>query len=488
MTEKQMKIFDLYPCFLALLLLYCLWFLTRRLFLDGRNKKLPPSPPKLPIIGNLHQLGRLPHRSLTYMSRKYGPLMSLQLGSRSALVISSAAVAKEVVKNHDISISDIPVVTAAKRIFYGGKGLIFYGENWKQLRSMFVNHLLHKSMIKCFKSIRDAEASRLLEHIDKCSSTSAPVNWSVRFKHMSIELICNSAFGTKFLGEEETKEILGMIDITLEFLSTFTVGEFIPRLSWMNRWNGFDATLDKLVKEKEELLGKRTEEYIETSCGDCNFVDILIGLGLHIEDIQMLKAIIQDILGTGTDPPSTTLDWAMTELIRNPNSMKKLQEEVTEIMKGKQEMTDNELEKMQYLKAVIKETLRLHPPVPVKPRETNEDVHLMGYDIPAGTMVMFNLSAICRDPACWDQPETFSPDRFLNSSINYKGLDFQFIPFGVGRRICPGMFFAMVSIEHVLANLVHKFEWRLPDGAQGKDLDVAEKPGFTIGRKKILLL
>lgn len=169
---------------------------------------------------------------------------------------------------------------------------------------------------------------------------------------------------------------------------------------------------------------------------------------------------------------------------KTPNHHEKLQNEVRGILNGKKDVTNNDLKKMHYLKVVIKETLRYHTPIPLLvPREASKDVNIMGYDIAAGTMVMINAWAIGRDPAFWDEPEKFKPERFLNSSIDFKGLDFQLIPFGAGRRGCPGMAFAMATNELVLANLVQKFDWALPNEVKGEDLDMSERPGLTIRRK-----
>lgn len=181
----------------------------------------------------------------------------------------------------------------------------------------------------------------------------------------------------------------------------------------------------------------------------------------------------------------TVLEWAMTELLRHPNAMEKVQNEVRGISTGKErEVTEDDLNKMHYLKAVIKETFRLHPPIPLLvPRESTQSVKLQGYDIAAGTQVIVNAWAIGRDPTSWDEPEEFHPERFLTTSIDVKGHDFELIPFGAGRRSCPGIPFALTIIELVLANLVQKFDWALPNEASGQDLDMSESIGLTIHRK-----
>lgn len=199
--------------------------------------------------------------------------------------------------------------------------------------------------------------------------------------------------------------------------------------------------------------------------------------------------LLQDIIAGGTDTTYTVLEWAMTELLRDPRAMNEAQKEARTIARGKTDIIHNkDLKKMQYLQAVIKETMRLHPPIPLLiPREAREDVKLMGYDISAGTMVITNAWAIGRDPGMWAQPEEFRPERFLNSPVDFKGHDFQLIPFGAGRRGCPGIFFAVATIELVLANLLNKFDWELPNGAKGEDLDMSECTGLTIHRKIPLL-
>lgn len=193
----------------------------------------------------------------------------------------------------------------------------------------------------------------------------------------------------------------------------------------------------------------------------------------------------QDMFGAGTDTTSSVLEWAMTELLRHPIVMQKLQSEVRKIVVGdRTQITEQDLSGMQYLKAVVKETLRLHPPLPLLlPRECMQDTSVMGYDIVAGTQVIINAWAIARDPSYWDQPREFQPERFMNSSIDIKGHDFQLIPFGAGRRSCPGMTFSMPIIELVLANIVHQFDWELPGGVTRESLDMTETTGLTSHRK-----
>lgn len=194
------------------------------------------------------------------------------------------------------------------------------------------------------------------------------------------------------------------------------------------------------------------------------------------------------MFSAGSDTTYTVLEWAMTEILRHPIVMRNLQNEVREITGSKSYVNEDELAQMKYLKAVIKETLRLHPPIPMLvPRKSRQETKINGYDIPAGIAVMTNAWAIQRDPAYWEQPEEFIPERFLNSQIDFRGQDFEFIPFGAGRRICPGITFAIANNEIILANLVHKFDWMFPDGTDIETLDMSECIGVSAHRKIPLL-
>ena len=192
---------------------------------------------------------------------------------------------------------------------------------------------------------------------------------------------------------------------------------------------------------------------------------------------------MQNMFGDGTDTTQSVMEWAMSELLKKPITLQKLQAEVREVTQGKPEITQDDLEKMRYLKAVIKETLRCHVPVPLLvPRESTRDIKIMGCDIAAGTLVLVNASAIARDPMLWENPEEFQPERFLNSNIDFRGLNFELIPFGSGRRVCPGINFAMSVNELALAKLVNKFNFALPDGIKPEDLDMTEASGITVHR------
>ncbi|XP_073101457.1 uncharacterized protein [Elaeis guineensis] len=182
---------------------------------------------------------------------------------------------------------------------------------------------------------------------------------------------------------------------------------------------------------------------------------------------------MSDIFAAGTDTSYITLEWTMAELARSPNRLKRVQDEIRGILGNKSKVKEDDITKMKYLKAVIKESLRLHPPAPLLvPRESLEATKIQGYEIPKKTRILVNAFSIGQDPEFWEEAHEFRPERFLNNLIDFKGNDFRFIPFGAGRRICPGMHLAISTIELSLANLLYRFDWKLPNNMSPEDLDM----------------
>ncbi|KAL3820533.1 hypothetical protein ACJIZ3_006438 [Penstemon smallii] len=505
--QIEMDEFVLHPFFLSVIIISFIYILKKWIILSKSCSKrtllvLPPSPRKLPILGNLHQLRPLAHRLFESLGRKYGPVMLLHFGRRPVIIFQSADGAKEVVNTHDLVFANRPETRVTKRLLYDSKDISIapYGEYWRKLKSICVLQLLSNKRVHSFQYIREEETTLVMKKIKSCSgSSSAPVNLSQLFMTLSNDIICRSAFGKKYSQEEDGNKFLSLITELMQLLGSFSFRDYIPSLSWMDRASGFDARVARVAKGIDDFLDHVIQEHLNYDDTDSvklgetrretTFIKIL--LKINSEDVSIdkdsIKAIILDVFVGGTDTASATLAWAMTELLRHPIVMNKLQKEIREILRDKHDVTDEDLEKMHYLKAVVKETLRYHTPIPFLSREAREDVKVMGYDIAAGTMILVNAWAIGRDPASWDEPEKFKPERFLiNSSIDFMGLDFELVPFGAGRRRCPGIASSMANVELVLANLLQKFEWGLPQGIKPEDLDTTENPGGIIHRKNPL--
>lgn len=431
------------------------------------------------------------------MAKEYGPVMLLHFGSAPVLVVSSADAAREILKTHDLVFADRPQYEVVKKLLYGCRDVAFslYGDYWRKLRGIFVTKLLTNKKVRSLRYIREEETALFVKKVEACSGE---VNLSDLFAEISLDGICRSAFGTKYSELENGKRFMQLMREIAEVAGDVGIGEFIPWLRWIDRVRGLNERVEKFAKEVDHFLDSVIEERLESvekheKNGD-NFVDVLLEIYNDQSsdeasiDKEHIKAIILDIFSAGTETTSTALEWAMAELLRHPTVMEKLQREVREIVKQKHNITDDDIDKMQYLKAVVKETLRHHPPLPLLlPRVAREDVGVNGYNVSAGTIALVNVWAISRDPASWDDPEMFKPERFLESSVDFIGLDFELIPFGSGRRGCPGIAYAISNMELLLANTVHIFDWKLADGVKGKDLDMSESPGLTAHRATPLL-
>lgn len=197
------------------------------------------------------------------------------------------------------------------------------------------------------------------------------------------------------------------------------------------------------------------------------------------------------MIGAGTDTTFTLMDWLMAEMLRHPKILEKLQAEIRQVLadQGKTQVTEEDLPNLPYLKAAIKETLRIHPPLPLLlPHESTQDDVVMGYDVAAGTQALINFWAIGRDPKIWEEPEEFRPERFLNSNIDFRGLHFELIPFGAGRRGCPGISFSSAVSELTLARLLYSFDFSLPVGVKPEEMNMTENDGINGKRKTPLLV
>ncbi|XP_020211125.1 cytochrome P450 71A1 [Cajanus cajan] len=490
--DLNATLFTLLSIVISMLLVFKI---TRR-----SKRNLPPSPPKLPIIGNYHQLGTLPHRSFQTLSQKYGPLLLLQLGQLPVLVVSSADLAKEVLQNHDLDFASRPHLTAPKILLYGCKdvGYSSYGDLWRQKRKLCVIELLSLKRVQLVQFIREEEVKALVSNIRKvCSSNGCAVNLSEFLVATANNVVCRCLFGRKYDADDGKCRFGELAREVMTQVSDFSLGDLFPLLRWVGVMSGqtkkYKATFGALDAFFDHLIAERKMARSDSEKKD--FLDALLELQdsdkLEFElTTDDLKALIMDMFLGGSDTTSTTLEWAMTELVKNPSIMNKVQEEVRRVVRNKSKLEANDIDQMDYLKCVVKETLRLHPPAPLLvPRETRSNVKLGGYDIPNKTMVFVNAWAIQRDHEFWEKPEEFIPERFESSEVNFNGQDFQFIPFGSGRRKCPGMAFGLASVEDILANILYWFDWKVPgSGGSDKELDMSEKFGLTVNKRVPLYL
>ncbi|XP_071728360.1 cytochrome P450 736A117-like [Rutidosis leptorrhynchoides] len=462
----------------------------------------PPSPPKFPVIGNLHQLTPLIHRSFFSLSNRYGPyLMLLHLGSIPTLVVSSNESAYEILQTHDLEFSSKPSIKVHQTVFYNSKEIAVapYGEHWRQAKKTIVLHYLSNKMVQNFSVIRDEEIAFSVNEIEKLCSGNNVVNLSDLIADHTNGVSCRATFGRKYNSGEDGKKFKRILQDLLEVVTHFYFADSIPKLAWIDQIMGANGKAKNVARYMDEFLEAAIEERVvkddhdEVSEGVEPFIDALLRIQKESVneiafDRDTLKALLMDAYLDGTDTTSSLLEWTMTELLTHPSFLNKLQEEVRTVVKGKQHITDEDIEQMKYLKAVIMETTRLHPPVPVPPgRVATQDSKVMGYDIAKGTRVYINIWAIGRDPKLWDKPNEFVPERFVNGSVDFVKHDFKFIPFGAGRRGCPGRVFGLAVVENLLANLLCKFDWALPDRVKEEGVDMEETVGLATHKKVPLL-
>ncbi|KAJ6846173.1 cytochrome P450 71A1-like isoform X1 [Iris pallida] len=483
-------------------------FLVSLLFLFKRKKKamlnLPPGPRPLPVIGNLHQVGELLHRSGIEFSKLYGPIVHLRLGSIPSIIVSSPALAKEVLKTQDLNFCDRPALLAFARYTYGGLdvGVAQYGDHWRNLRKLLVLELLSAKKLRDFQSLRQKETDLMMKHISKkAAGAGSPVNLSELVVFLIHTFVFRVTFGYKHGGGdgEEYGKRTRFHEVVEEcnvMMGTAFLEDYFPGFGFaIDAVTGLRGRLERNAKELDDFFQKVIDEHMaaaETRAEgyEEDFVDIMIRLwreGNQHLSVKIIKGMLLDMLVAGTDTTAATIVWTMVELARHPLAMKKAQDEVRNLVGDKGVVEASDLARLQYLKLVVNESMRLHSQLLI-PRQAISDCKVGGYDVCAKTTLYVNSWALARDPESWEKPEAFIPERFVQSSIDYKGTDFQFLPFGAGRRICPGINFGLSGVELTLANLLYAFNWELPPGMNTEDIDMGETSGSVTHKKVPLCL
>ncbi|XP_047969256.1 premnaspirodiene oxygenase-like [Salvia hispanica] len=496
---------------LSLILPIVIFFIRTKTRSKPASTNWPPGPKTLPVIGNMHLLSALAFRSISDLAKQYGPLMRLKLGEVDTIVVSSRDLAREMLKQHDPCYADRPDSIGIKVLWYNYRDIAFspYGDYWRQMRKICIMELLSPRSVRSFASIRRDEVSNLISSIRASAAVGEPVNISESIFSMMSSVTCRAAFG-KVSKDKDT--LIKILRDGIQMASGFEIADFFPSSLVINTFSWtkikllmmrhkLDVILDDLIRQHQlnlAKIGSGSEEGDKARKGNGEFgnediVDVLLRLQetgelqfpIKKEDI---KAVVYDMFSAGTETSSTAMDWAMAELMRTPGAMAKAQAEVRRVFNDTtiMAMGDND-PNLKYLKLVIREALRMHPPVPILPRASREERVIDGYVIPANVKVLVNNWGMQRDPAYWTNPDSFEPERFEECSKEFLGADFDFLPFGAGKRMCPGITFAMASVELVLAQLLYHFDWKLPNGAQPESLDMIENPGVTASRRDSLL-
>ncbi|KAL9305969.1 putative cytochrome P450 [Arabidopsis thaliana] len=419
-------------------------------FKQIKNTKfnLPPSPPSLPIIGNLHHLTGLPHRCYHKLSIKYGPVILLHLGFVPVVVISLSEAAEAVLKTHDLECCSRPKTVGTGKLSYGFKDISFvpYSEYWREMRKLAVTELFSLKKVQSYRYIRGEEIEFMVKKLSESALKQSPE------------------------GIEE------LVTAATTAIGSFTFSDFFP--SGLGRFLDClfrtQTNINKVSEKLDAFYQHVIDDHLKPSTLDSSGDIVALMLDMikkkgHKDDFKLnvdnIKAVLMNIFLAGIDTGAITMIWAMTELVKKPLVMKRAQENIRGVLGLKRDrITEEDLCKFDCLKHIVKETLRLHPPVPfLVPRETISHIKIQGYDIPPKTQIQVNV-------------------------LHFRGQHFDFLPFGSGRRICPAISMAIATVELGLMNLLDFFDWRLPDGMKVEDIDIEEAGNVTVVKKLLIYL
>ncbi|XP_077248198.1 cytochrome P450 89A2-like [Tasmannia lanceolata] len=489
--------------FFSLSLCLSLTFLLTKTLSQNHTKKknLPPGPPTLPFLGNPMWLRKSffdIETHLRALRSKYGPIMTIHMGPRPAIFITNSTLIHEALVQKGASFADRPLVHDAARIITSNQHNISwarYGPLWRLLRRNLITKLLNLNQIEAFSPGREWVLKLLIKNLKSESKTGNPIIPLENLRHAMFCLLLFMCFGQK-VDENLVRDIEAIHRTMLLRFFSYNIFLFFPKIGkfvFRRLWN----ELLEMKRRQEELYVPLIRARREKNPNDDNFLfcyaDSLLPLELSHEGGRKLtdKEIVTlcaELLDGGTDTTSTTLQWIMANLVKHQEIQKKLFEEIKGVIgeEEKDTIKEEDLQKMPYLKAVIMEGLRRHPPGHfLLAHAVSEDVSIDGYVIPKGTMVNFLVREIGLDKTLWKDPMEFKPERFLEGEeVDITGSrEMKMIPFGMGRRICPGLGLAILHLEYFVANLVNEFEWKAKDG---EGVDLSEKQEFTIVMKNPL--
>ncbi|KAM4069395.1 hypothetical protein ACB094_12G086700 [Castanea mollissima] len=486
------------------------------LFINKKNSKLPPGPFTIPIVSSLlwiHKSASDLEPVLRKLHAKYGPIVTLNIAFRPAIFVANRSIAHKALVQNGAVFADRPQAPLTNRVFSCNSGTInsaSYGPTWRLFRRNLSSEILHPSRLKSYSHARNWVYNILFNRLrdSQSKSSEVPIVVKEHFQYSMFCLLVLMCFGDK-LGESRIKEIEDVQRRLLLGLPRFnilnvcgSVGKIIFRKLWQELFDlrrDQEAVLRPLIEARRKVKQERQSKAKEDKDVDnddefvVSYVDTLLDLELpgekrKLQDGQMVS-LCSEFLNAGTDTTSTALEWIMANLMKYPQIQERLFVEIKGVVgDGEKEVKEEDLNKMPYLKAVVLEGLRRHPPGHfVLPHAVTEDVVLDGYFVPKNATLNFMVAEMGWDPKVWEDPMEFKPERFLSGGdgggevFDITGSrEIKMMPFGVGRRICPGYGLAMLHLEYFVANLVWNFEWK---AVEGDDVDLTEKQEFTMVMK-----
>ncbi|KAI3863793.1 hypothetical protein MKW98_031385 [Papaver atlanticum] len=442
----------------------------------------PPGPKGFPLIGNTSMMGHLNHKSLAELGKRYGGIVHLHIGKLHMVSVTTPEIARQVLQVQDNIFSDRPVNGAIKYLTYGRSDMVFanYGPFLRQMRKLCVVKLFSRKREESWSAVRE-EVDSTIETVLRQTGSSVNVG-QLAFIH-SMNVTFRAAFGLSDAKADGNKDyFISILQEYSELLGALNLADFFPWLNWIDP-QGLSTRLVKARKSIDGFIDTIIDDHIEkhNSNGgavDKDMVDEL--LAFYGEDDKKnvvhdgvkvsvslsrdnIKGIIMDVMFGGVETVASTIEWVMAQLLHSPDDLRKVEEELNEVIGLNRRVQETDLNNLTYLKCCIKETLRLHPPVPLLLHENSQETEVAGYTIPSRSRIMINTYAICRSKDAWADADT--------------------LPFGSGRRSCPGMQLGIYELELTLAHLLHCFSWNLPNGMEPSDMNMNDMPGLTAPRE-----
>ncbi|XP_057794378.1 cytochrome P450 81Q32-like [Salvia miltiorrhiza] len=481
-------------------LLFVLYLLFRP-FLLTKTLNYPPSPPlSLPILGHLYLFKKPLHQTLAKISQKYGPILLLQFGSRPVLVVSSPAATEECFTKNDVVFANRPRLLAGKHLGYGYTSLVWasYGDHWRNLRRIATVEMLSAHRVQTFAGVRRDDVRRLVRRLLSGGRESEDgyrvVEMKSAFFEMTLNVMMMMIGGKRYYDDvpgnsDERLRFKEIVTETFQVSGATNIGDFVPILRWFGM-DKIESKLKALQEKRDNFMQDLIEEHRNINSEKqrtTTLIDVL--LSLQENDPQnykdeIIRGMMQVMLSAGTDTSSSTMEWAMSLLLNNPDALIKARAEIDRQVGHSRLVDDSDLPHLPYLQSVIKETFRVCPVGPMLvPHESSAACTVGGYRVPRGTMLLVNTWAIQRDPKVWDHPMEFKPERFIGIEEKKEG-SFALMPFGYGRRGCPGENMALRVIGLALASLIQCFEWARLDKEM---VDMAGSPGLTMPKTQPLV-
>ncbi|OWM71910.1 hypothetical protein CDL15_Pgr017793 [Punica granatum] len=418
--------------------------------------------------------------------------MSLKLGCITTVVVSSAPMAREILQTHDVSFSNRLTPDSLTPFRYHEHALPWVPVSplWRNLRRICNVHLFASSTLDSSQHIRRRKIQELLSHVGKCSETGSSVNIGEAGFTTTLNLLGNTIVSMDLADptSESAKEFKELVWQIMVEVGKPNLADYFPVLKRVDpqgarrRMTGYFRRLFDVFQGiiKSRLQAREVTGSVRKN----DVLDTL--LELSMEEFQ-IKHLFFDLFVAGTDTTSSTLEWAMAELLRNPEKLSKAQAELENVIGSGKPVEETDIARLPYLQATVKEIFRMHPAIPLLlPRRAGATTQVGGYTIPEGSQILVNVWAICRDPATWKDPDEFIPERFLGLDIDVKGQNFELLPFGGGRRICPGMPLAIRMLHLMLGSLLNSFDWKLEDGVSPGTMKMGDKFGITLQKAQSL--